>query len=227
MQNKYEIIKNAQNDFKNTLFVISLIPLGKQIMVYLDPKMSLVDSFESAIVELIMIHRFVKHMISQFIQPLNLLSVLNFEYHKQEFWINALFLLVPLQVYIFFKLLYLACGNTMVVAKSMLGKAPGVLLGISVLKLYITKLIHSVIISNSHDLDSNSLSEGSPINIKIQYNDIEETLSSASNIPNKKNIQHSIFYPFYASIISIKKLIKNSLKGLVSIIIQLIYDLFF
>lgn len=91
IQNKYEIMKSTQNDFKNTLYVISLIPLGKQIIIYLNPKMSNVDSIENAIVELIMVYRFVKHMINQFLQPLNISSILNLEYHKLEFWTNTFF----------------------------------------------------------------------------------------------------------------------------------------
>lgn len=227
MQNKYEIMKSAHNDFKNTLFLISLIPLGKQILSHLNPKMSNVDSIENAIVELIMLYRFVKHMVNQFLQPLNIISILNLEYHKLEFWTNIFFLLGPLQVYIFFKLLFMACGNSLIIAKSLIGKAPGVLLGISIFKSYITKILTSVIISNNHDLPSN-LNKDSLVDIKIQYNDIDTAKpSSASNIPNKKTSDPSIFYPFYSSIISIKKLIKNSVKGVVSIIIQLIYDLFF
>lgn len=227
IQNKYEIMKSTQNDFKNTLYVISLIPLGKQIIIYLNPKMSNVDSIENAIVELIMVYRFVKHMINQFLQPLNISSILNLEYHKLEFWTNTFFLLGPLQVYIFFKLLFTACGNSLLIVKFLMGKAPGVLLGISILKLYIAKITDSVIISYDHDSPSN-WSKDSPVDIKIQYNDIDPaTTSSLSDIPNKQESEHSIFYPFYSSIISIKKLIKKSLKGAVSIIIQLIYDLFF
>lgn len=227
LQNKYDIMKRAQNDFKNTLFLISLIPLGKQILTYLDPNMSNVDSIENALVEVIMVYRFVKHMINQFLKPLNISSILNLEYYKLEFWTDIFFLLGPLQIYLFFKLLILACGNSLLIAKYLIGKAPGVLLGISILKLYFAKIANSVTFSSDHDSPSNWTND-SPVGIKIQFNDIDlKTPISPSTIPNNNKSEHSIFQPVYSSIISIKKLIKNSLKGLVSIIIQLIYDLFF
>ena len=223
---RLEILLKVQKDFRNTLLIIGLIPLVKQLITHLNVESFFIDNVDTLVVEAVLIYRFVRHMIWQFTQTINMGILLGFDYAKADFWISLFFLFIPLQVYVFFKILCLACENSLYVGKVLIGRAQGVFLGISLFKIYMVKLMP---FKQSPDTTSSSnehLCETSPININIEYEDADNE-SVKAVFTKKDTSSHSIFYPFSVSIVSTKRLIKNTIKQLVSIIIQLIYDLFF
>ena len=223
-----ELLLDVEKDFRNTLLIIGLMPLGKQLLMFVNADSFFIHNIESIIVETILFYRFTRQVIRQFAHKLNMQSILNMEFDNIDFWTNFLFLIIPLQIYMFFKLLVMACGNSLYIGKAIMGRAQGVFLGIAIFKLYLAKILSSFQKAPTKvPQNDKSLIQTSPININIQYEDFGPASTQPKDINCSKKTSQSVFYPFSVSIITTKLLIKNTIKSLVSIIIQLIYDLFF
>lgn len=86
-----ELLLDVEKDFRNTLLIIGLMPLGKQLLMFVNADSFFIHNIESIIVETILFYRFTRQVIRQFAHKLNMQSILHMEFDNIDFWTNLLF----------------------------------------------------------------------------------------------------------------------------------------
>ena len=236
------------NDLKKTLLLLVFLPIFKNINHHYNIINLNLKYLDNILVETILTWKIVFHLISQFKEEFKIDFIFDLDFKSIKFWKTVCYILIPLQIYISLKLLFIATDGIMFINKFLLTKPIGVLLGISAFKVYWNKLIMEIIeyCNKSTDYSYEDLNIKHFRNIKsqsiiIEYDDIDNskkeyneetqqtslksTLTSKSeNISVSKNIST---HPISRTILSIKKLLTTIKKLIVSMIIQFFYDIFF
>ena len=230
------------NDLKKTLLLLVFLPIFKNINHHYNIIHLNLKYLDNILVEIILTWKIVFHLISQFKQDFRIDFIFDLDFKSIKFWKTVCYILIPLQIYISLKILFIATDGIMFINKFLLTKAIGVLLGISAFKVYWNKLIVEIIeyCNKRTDYSYEDLNTKHFRNIKsqsiiVEYDDIDnskEEYNDQTQHPSKKltltsTSKNISTHPITRTILSIKKLLKTVKKLIISMIIQFFYDIFF